>query len=184
MSTLRRFADVRWLAPLGLLAGALATVACTAPTDDDSEGSGSAISAKPYDPVDDLDESLGEKLWPNEQNDIKATSEIIQTFIKRRQAEGRTDTRGKVRFLRDAHAKMHGCVKGEFTVRGEIPGGPQGRRLREAAHLQDLAALLERQLRGSLRLEGRRARHGDQAHPASPATSSCRSSPNSRRRTS
>jgi hypothetical protein len=121
MSTLRRFVKARWLAPLALVAAG-STVACTATSGDDSaEQNAAQTGTKAYDPVDDLDESLGEKLWPNEQNDIKATSEIIQTFIKRRAAEGRTDTRGKVRFLRDAHAKMHGCVKGTFAVRDEIP---------------------------------------------------------------
>ncbi|HSO40584.1 MAG TPA: hypothetical protein VLT33_48990 [Labilithrix sp.] len=121
MGTLGRSAKVRWLAPLALVA-ASSTVACTAPSGDETEQQNAAATgAKAYDPVDDLDVGLGEKLWPNEQNDIKATSEIIQTFIKRRAAEGRTDTRGKVRLLRDAHAKMHGCVKGELAVRDAIP---------------------------------------------------------------
>lgn len=53
--------------------------------------------------------------------DIKATAEIIESFIKRRHAEGRTDPRGRVRYLRDAHAKGHGCVKGEFAVRRDVP---------------------------------------------------------------
>jgi Catalase len=119
MGTLRR---LRWVAPLALvLAGS--TLACTAESGDETAEQGAAATGtKAYDPALDLDESLGEKLWPNEQADIKATSEIIQTFIKRRQAEGRTDPRGRVRFLRDAHAKMHGCVKGDFTVRDAIPG--------------------------------------------------------------
>jgi Catalase len=121
MSTLRRFVQLRSIAPLLILAGT--TIACTAQPGDDAEGSeGAATEAKAYDPVNDLDVSLGEKLWDNEQNDIKATSEIIQTFIKRRAREGRADVDGKKgRFLRDAHAKRHGCVKGELTVREDIP---------------------------------------------------------------
>src|SRR4051812_32652282 len=121
MSTLRRFFQLRSIAPILILAGT--TIACTAQPGDDTDGTeGAATANKAYDPVNDLDESLGEKLWDNEQNDIKATSEIIQTFIKRRAKEARADVDGKKgRFLRDAHAKRHGCVKGELTVRGDIP---------------------------------------------------------------
>ena len=111
-----------WAAALILAGGA--AVACSAPSSDEaSADSDLAATATdgPYDPAKDLDTSLGEQLWPNEQNDIKATAEIIETFIKRRQSEGRTDPRGRVRYLRDAHAKAHGCVKGDFTVRDDVP---------------------------------------------------------------
>ena len=112
MSTLGRFARVRWLAPLALIAAGT-TVACSAQPDDAGAGESNVEALTAYDPVNDLDVSLGENLWPNEQNDIKATSEIIQTFIKRRAKEARADVDGKKgRFLRDAHAKRHGCVKG------------------------------------------------------------------------
>jgi hypothetical protein len=100
----------------------LAAFACASPSGNGADSAESDDTASTgYDPVNDLDESLGEKLWPNEQADIKATSEIIETFIKRRQAEGRTDPRGRVRYLRDAHAKGHGCVKGDFAVRADVP---------------------------------------------------------------
>ena len=112
MSTLSRFAGVRWLAPLALIAAGT-TVACSAQPGDAGAGESNVEALTAYDPVNDLDVSLGENLWPNEQNDIKATSEIIQTFIKRRAKEARADVDGKKgRFLRDAHAKRHGCVKG------------------------------------------------------------------------
>jgi hypothetical protein len=106
-----------------ILAGGFAAVACAAPSSDEASADSDLASTAggPYDPAKDLDTSLGEQLWPNEQNDIKATADIIETFIKRRQSEGRTDPRGRVRYLRDAHAKAHGCVKGDFTVRDDIP---------------------------------------------------------------
>lgn len=98
------------------------TLACSVGSGGDEASAESNVAASTgYDPVNDLDESLGEKLWPNEQRDIKATSEIIETFLKRRHAEGRTDPRGRVRYLRDAHAKGHGCVKGDFAVRADVP---------------------------------------------------------------
>ena len=122
MSTYRSFATWGCRTVAAALIAAGGTAACTAPTSGDEASAESNVAAATiYDPVNDLDESLGEKLWPNEQRDIKATAEIIETFIKRRQAEGRTDPRGRVRYLRDAHAKGHGCVKGDFAVRSDIP---------------------------------------------------------------
>lgn len=111
----------RRVAAMALIASGGALVACAGPSDDAETAEGAATAQTVYDPIGDLDESLGEKLWPNEQRDIKATSEIIQQFIRRRQLEGRKDQRGRVRFMRDAHAKGHGCVKGDFAVRGDIP---------------------------------------------------------------
>jgi len=89
--------------------------------DDDSTGEDAFTSGTSYDPYRELDADLGEAEWPNEKNDIKATADIITTFLKRRYDEGRTDGRGKVRYMRDAHAKMHGCVKGTFDVRDDVP---------------------------------------------------------------
>lgn len=111
----------RRVAALALIASGGALVACAGQADDAETAEGAVSAQSVYDPIGDLDESLGEKLWPNEQRDIKATSEIIQQFIKRRQLEGRKDQRGRVRYMRDAHAKGHGCVKGDFAVRGDIP---------------------------------------------------------------
>jgi hypothetical protein len=119
MSTLNRVWGWR-IAAIALVA-ASGSVACTAATADDETAEGAVSAATVYDPVHDLDEQLGEKLWPNEERDIKATSEIITTFIKRRQAEGRKDMTGRVSYMRDAHAKGHGCVKGDFEVRANVP---------------------------------------------------------------
>lgn len=125
MSTTTRAATWGWRAAALALAMGGATggsMACTAQSEEDgATAEANASAATIYDPVGDLDESLGEKLWHNEQRDIKATSEIIASFIRRRQLEGRTDQRGRVRYMRDAHAKGHGCVKGDFAVRGDIP---------------------------------------------------------------
>ena len=122
MSTTAKTWGLRAAVAALMVAGG-AVAACSAPAGDDpsAESDLAATAGGAYDPVNDLDKSLGEQLWPNEQNDIKATAEIIESFIKRRQSEGRTDPRGRVRYLRDAHAKGHGCVKGDFTVRGDIP---------------------------------------------------------------
>jgi hypothetical protein len=124
-------------AGLVLAGGACGLMACAAPSSDDGAAADSDLAASAstiYDPVHDLDTSLGEQLWPNEQRDIKATAEIIETFIKRRQAEGRTDPRGKVRYMRDAHAKGHGCVKGDFAVRADIPDDMKVGVFAEAQH--------------------------------------------------
>jgi hypothetical protein len=88
---------------------------------DDALEQADSTPATSYDPFTQLDTDLGEKLWDNERADVKATVEIIETFLKRRYAEGRKDAQGRVRYMRDAHAKPHGCVKGEFTVRADIP---------------------------------------------------------------
>jgi hypothetical protein len=106
---------------LGLSFTALA--ACTQETADDDAAADEALTAAgtTYDPFKDIDPALGESLWPNEQKDIAATTRIITSFLQRRRAEGRTDTLGRVRTLRDAHAKAHGCVKAEVKVRSDVP---------------------------------------------------------------
>jgi hypothetical protein len=109
------------IAAIALATAGGSVMACTAESADGETAEGAVSASTVYDPVHDLDEQLGEKLWPNEERDIKATSEIITTFIKRRQAEGRKDMTGRVSYMRDAHAKGHGCVKGDFAVRADVP---------------------------------------------------------------
>ncbi len=114
---------LRWLGVAMMGLGTMSLAACANETDpSDGETSGSEVNAATgYSPFDNLDSAQGEALWPNEKRDIEATRDIITTFIKRRAQEGRTDMRGRVRYLRDAHAKGHGCVKGDFHVRSDIP---------------------------------------------------------------
>jgi hypothetical protein len=112
----------RYLVSFACLAGALAACGSSAEEDDSSSGDESAFtSGTSYDPYANLDADLGEAMWPNEKRDISATAEIITTFLKRRYDEGRQDPRGRVRYLRDAHAKGHGCVHGDFKVREDLP---------------------------------------------------------------
>jgi len=111
----------RWLALTASFLGASVAVACAAPTEEPGPESDESAVSTGFDPQANLDAELGEKLWPNEKRDIKATADIIKGFLERRFREGRTDRHGKVRFMRDAHAKSHGCVKGTFEVRSDVP---------------------------------------------------------------
>jgi hypothetical protein len=110
----------RWSLGLGL---AVLAAACGGGAEDDAtDGSDSAFtSGTSFDPYAHLDADLGEAMWPNEKKDIAATAQIITDFLERRYREGRTDTHGRVRYLRDAHAKGHGCVHGDFTVKDDLP---------------------------------------------------------------
>jgi hypothetical protein len=74
-----------------------------------------------YDVFGQIDPSLGEQLWPNEAHTILSTATVIKTFLQRRFNEGRQDERGHHVFMRDAHAKADGCVRGEVEVRSDIP---------------------------------------------------------------
>ena len=88
----------------------LVIAACSDSTESGTDSEDCFTAGTSYDPYANLDTDLGESIWPNEKEDIAATAEIITTFIKRRHDEGRTDGRGRVRYMRDAHAKTHGCV--------------------------------------------------------------------------
>ena len=54
------------------------------------------------------DASLGERLYPNEEDLAQRLSLVIDETVRRQYPSGTA--------RRDAHAKGHGCVKAEFRV--------------------------------------------------------------------
>jgi hypothetical protein len=67
----------------------------------------------------ELDEALGEKLFPNEANSIMEISDFVSTQIKKRRTS--IDNNLGDRAIRDAHPKAHGCVRADFKVADNIP---------------------------------------------------------------
>src|SRR5262245_20049359 len=80
--------------------------------DDDDQQQGPKGSFVAADVYANLDTELGEAPYPDEEANIKSIIDVIETFLQRRYDEGRTDERGQHKYLRDAHAKADGCVKG------------------------------------------------------------------------
>lgn len=60
-----------------------------------------------------IDQQLGEKLYPNEQMIAKEISDIIENSIRKQYSSTTA--------LRDAHPKAHGCVQAEFHVLENLP---------------------------------------------------------------
>jgi hypothetical protein len=64
-------------------------------------------------PYSDIDETLGERLWPNEPALAGEIARAIEGFLRTKYQPGHA--------RRDAHPKAHGIVKAEFRVSADIP---------------------------------------------------------------
>ncbi|KQW96061.1 catalase [Acinetobacter sp. Root1280] len=60
-----------------------------------------------------IDPSLGEQLYPNEESIAVKVADLVETSIRKQYTIGIA--------LRDAHPKAHGCIRAEFKINDTLP---------------------------------------------------------------
>ena len=87
----------------------------------------------------------------------------IDSLIRELRAKMQRDY-AKTRTLRDAHPKMHGCVRGEFSVAPDLPKELSIGVFQTRPDISGVGSLFQSERHGIARFQARHSRGRDQAH--------------------